>query len=389
MNRSMRGLRLGALFLAGAGFLGLASAAFGRQDGEADGSVDRPALQLAHEHVRAVPQYVALVNRRHELVGGWQRIDDVVIQEDCGASLCFDGVETNGENALNSRLADGYYGKDCGVGGSRWFLGRNYCNTLWANDFDMPPGCSDVHIGRVQHAWWWQVQGTGTRERCYIEFSFYENYSGCDGFDGFVSGVVLDFGELESSQGVGFYYVDLPLCRLPLDKLRGPADGAGVYAGAYYRSFGEVTEYATCAQPMLWGLNKPLHYATQSWESFDDVAPRDGELSFPDECRDYDTGVCPGPLGAATSFWRKGKKSGEMQITPQLRVKCLSATVLVARVKNVTPGELLTFELNGQIVDQRNANRKGKARSPNTVVRRVPYTVRVPEYFLIRNQICG
>lgn len=359
---------------------------------ETDGGAGEVSGQpvLVSESVIAVPARAALINRRHELVGDWVELDGTSIQEDCGASLCFDQIETNGEDSQTSRLGDGYYGQDCGVGGSRWFLGRNYCNTLFADDVDMLPECEGITIGRIQHAWWWQAGGTGTRERCFIEFSFYEDFNDCDGGARFIGGIVVDFGELDSSQGNGFYYADIPLCYLPLERLKSPADGAGVYRGAYYKRYvsGQDFEFATCAQPMLWTLRKPLNWSFSTWRQFDDIHPRDGVLDWPNECSDYDSGVCGSPLGAATSFFRKGTRNGQNQITPKLRLDCLSGQKIIARVKNLEPGAVLSYELNGVVVKTQTGNRQGKDRATLTVVRRFPNTVRIPEYFLMRNQKC-
>src|SRR5262249_34368902 len=145
--------------------------------------------------------------------------------------------------------------------------------------------------------------------------------------------------------------------------------------------------FATNAQPMLWGVGKPLNWSAQSWQHFDDVN-QDGVLEWNEECQDYDTGVCPGPLAAATAFFRKGISVNGKQITPKLRLYCSSNSRMIARIKNVTPDTSITYELNGVPVKNQMTNHQGKDRATLEIARRSANTVRVPEFFLMRNHSC-
>jgi len=169
-----------------------------------------------------------------------------------------------------------------------WYLGETYCNLYVTNDMQFQPWFGGLDAERISIGWFWYVFGAGSAENCAIVIEFYEDFDdtcalGDDGLGGFLGGVVLRYGPLDSGAGAGYYFSDVDLCGL--DWLKLPQDGAGAYS-IYFATYDDANPDelmpATCAQPMLLACNPP-----QSPIQWDDDSPPDWTHQVPDECYDY------------------------------------------------------------------------------------------------------
>jgi hypothetical protein len=186
------------------------------------------------------------------------------------------------------------------------FFGTGYCNMFWSNDMTLAEGTIlEDGAPRMDFAWFWTANGSGTSERCIIAV-FTQSSVPCepDSFD--YPGWLLDFGRLDSGVGAGYYYseVDLSPDVWPL-----PPSGTGSHFMYYLQ---EVTTsgswvLATCAQPVYWGTGEdrgdPEAPGTQGPPEFDDDAVIDGSHSS-SECYSYAySHSCPIEFGPAVGIW--------------------------------------------------------------------------------------
>jgi hypothetical protein len=229
-----------------------------------------------------------------------------------GIPLAFDCFEPD----VNGNPTDGLYNQYCALGGSRWFFGATYCNTLYVNDIDnlFDPAQNGTDAPRLEWAWWWQVAGAGTAERCVISIFTVEDFDGdCSGevFENPYDGVQYDFGNLTSSSdpAVGGYYVaDICLADGGGTLTHHlPDDGQGGYIVVMDKDAnGNAASMATCAQPMLWGT-KADNPSQQTDIQWDDDNPRSRILGDGAECYSYDYSafpqVCPSILGGMMAFY--------------------------------------------------------------------------------------
>jgi hypothetical protein len=233
-------------------------------------------------------------------------------------ALAYDCFEPDGN--FPGTPTDGLYGENCGMGSARYKLvdgkGNPYNNCLSADDIKkLFPGHRGDAPQRALFAWWWEAGGAGTGEHCEIAILTAEDFDDtCTGPA--VSNVylvaALDFGDLPSSEDVGYYYTDVDMSDLQFWWFM-PQDGSGgflyILAQAYDDASGQFT-LATNAQPMLWGTKAqnpsqqgPTHW--DDWEGyFSDGRQhhRDADLQS-DECLDYGFGLCPDPLGTMVCFY--------------------------------------------------------------------------------------
>ncbi|GMU38863.1 MAG: hypothetical protein KJ057_16415 [Phycisphaerae bacterium] len=324
-----------------------------------EGNRPDESLVIVDGGVPAAPIAVALMDEEGVLPDTWQPWPDVRPVELCGAFLCFDAFEMD---STTDAPGDGFYGQNCGLGSGRYRFADNTRNVVFVDDLDRMNGaavgaCNSAEFGRVQFAWWWQVSGPGSSERCVIGFSTFEDWenSGNCTSAGFVSGIAVDFGILPSSHDTGgYYFVDLPLCLLPGNlKLTAPADGRGAYKIVLAKDVAMTP--ATLAQPMLWGTQKPLNECNQMrrmhWDQNHNGQVNGGE------CQALDIGQCMNPLGAMTAFWYRGSPA-----TPKLRAHCEERGRLTARVKGYPRGERVQLKYDGGNNNPLIANNRGKGK---------------------------
>lgn len=351
-----------------------------------------PAFQEAWQEVErfseTLPLRIAKIDEQGRQVSDWFEYGSG-IAELCGARICFDAAEF-----LDGRPTDGLYGQNCLMGSTRYFAGAQACRPVVVNDMEMLGACGNVELGRVQFAWWWQVRGGVTAEHCYVLMRLYDVAPAACGdiYRGFVDGFVLDFGVLTSSASVGYRSADVSLCLLPQPfTVLSPKNGSGAYemvlAKAYDPDTGRFT-VGTCAQPMLWGTGKPFNGSVSLALQLED-RNGDGVINPSKECFELDPPVCPHPLSAMMAFWQKGDSQGGTP--PKLRLSCSTKGTRVdlkARLDNGTPGDEVTFILDGQI------QRKGKVNAAGGVAKKFkdvgagPHTVQVPKYGLQRGEKC-
>lgn len=293
-------------------------------------------LEQVEEGVRVSPVAIAKIDEFGNILGDWIEWNEPGVAEDCGGWLCYDAVGTDTRTQFPG---DGFYGLNCGLGSARFKFSDTTQDRVFVEDFTAQGGCNAADFGRIEHAWWWQVGGTGTSEQCVIFISMLENWesSGNCTSGGFVDGVAVAFGVLPSSKDVGYYVADLGLCATSANVL-GPADGSGAYKVVYAKD--EFGTLATTAQPMLWGDNQPLNEGNNGKRHHSDL-DNDGVIDS-GECKNNDLGNCMNPLCAMTSFWKAGTPT-----SPKLRANCRNGT-MSARAKNFGPaGTRVTFKLDG------------------------------------------
>jgi len=254
--------------------------------------------------------------------------------------LIFDCYEPD----VDDCTGDGFFGtpigaRTCGMGepedcilpgcSTRWFYGEGFCNVYTTNDMEFDPNYSGVEAKDIYLAMHWYVNGPGTGENCALLIETYEEFDetcevgdpGEPGFDnnttdpGYIDGLLMLFGEVDSGAYSIFYAEDLPEDVRP----QLPLDGAGSYNLWMLTYTGDNPVWpddfslATSAQPMLWGTGDhefPEPDTVNRGESCTEHETMWVECSgLPDfhepnsdDCLNKAVGVCPDPLGAMICF---------------------------------------------------------------------------------------
>lgn len=304
-----------------------------------------------------MPLRYAKIDENGQVIDQWYDFP-ITPAEDCGAFICFDAFESDSRTDFPG---DGFYNLNCNMGSARYRFADSVRNVVFVDDINTMAGspnggCSGVEFGRIQFAWWWQVTGAGSSERCVIAFSTLDRWepSGNCTSDTFIDGVAFDFGVLRSSQDVGFYIADIPLCRItgsPL--LTSQPDAVGAYK-VVLANDSNLTP-ATMAQPMIWGT-KPMGQSNQLRRMHWDVN-NNGSVDS-GECMAMSTSNCPSPLGTMIAFWRKGTET-----LPHVRAWCDDRGKLTARYWGYQRDERVQFKYDYANTNATVANRKGKGKS--------------------------
>ncbi|QOI99363.1 MAG: EF-hand domain-containing protein [Phycisphaeraceae bacterium] len=228
-------------------------------------------------------------------------------------------------NTENGTGCDGVVGA-----GNRWWFGADYFNPHFVSDFQeaVPGDVAHVNIA----ASYQPLASSGlviaifTWDDCSLDGLFLPNG---DVVDGFVSGVILDYGALPPITGGWAYFTAI---NLPAGFLTVPADGEGGFEFIYAESFDGTTFtlHADAAgdgggvQPMLWGTgehNTPVQLLDRVGRStevqHDDDNPLNGifdaDINDPTFCVEsysYAFGVAPNPLGACFAVFAKDGDPG-------------------------------------------------------------------------------
>jgi len=269
-----------------------------------------------------VSQWIDYGGQRQDVE--WLLVFDC-FEPDVGDLLC-----PNGDDGEPIGLGTCGAGEPDDCDGMRWYFGTTYCNVYATNDMQFDAAYGGGYAERIEAAWWWYVNGSGSGENMALLVEFYEDFDntcaegdpGNPGFHdnpndpGWLGGVVINFGYTDGNPG-HYYYGDIDL--YGLDCLPLPADGAGSYNIWLLTYEGDDPVFpddyslATCGQPMLWGTGdaeypvqddvgrgEMSHQGVIQW---DDDDPVDGWHEAPQECYDYSYRVCPDPLGATFCFW--------------------------------------------------------------------------------------
>lgn len=317
---------------------------------------DYVSIDLA---MKVNPVRYAKMDEHGQVVDQWYDYPEVLPTEDCGAFLCFDEYE---EDSATDLPSDGFYGLNCNKGSARYRASDSTRRVVTIDDITkmaggLNGGCSGVEFGRVQLAFWWQVTGSGSSERCVIQVSTLETWEGSGNCTsaGFVDSVAFDLGVLNSSATTGaYYFIDVPLCLLTGNPtLLSPADGVGAYKIVLAKD--ENLTLATMAQPMIWGTGKPLNQTSQMRRTHYDNNNNGAVDSG--ECVGQSQTDCPTPLGTMVAFWRKGTET-----LPHMRANC-DTRRLTGRYWGYEPGERVQFKVDGGNTNATVANRKGKGKA--------------------------
>jgi len=213
------------------------------------------------------------------------------------------GADASGNPTGGNTCRDGF------APATRYYFGATYNNPYYANDIETLVNAqyNGGTASSLAHAWFWTAGGQGTSETCVILIRTVENLdTTCqsdvhDVFDNnpFIEGVVLDYGNLGSSVGVGYYASAVCLSGVGGIRLPSTPDSNGVlggyvviYASAFDPNTGQVTP-ATGAQPMLWST-QITGVGTSTSTQWDDDNPTNYNHTAPNECYDYTyNGLCP------------------------------------------------------------------------------------------------
>jgi hypothetical protein len=236
-------------------------------------------------------------------------------------TMAFDAFEADMAGGWpDSAPADNQYGADCAMGGSRWFFGETYDNSYCSNDMDLANATDGKLAEHVNVAWFWYVGGPGTSEQCYIAVWTSEDApDGSAPFGGGFSGVLYDFGVLNSGSGAGYYYSNIDLTGSGLGHQL-PVDGRGGYqiflANATSGGGGPGgLDDCTLGQPMLWGIHGSNPSGQDEFQ-YDDDNPANDMFDVPAEYYSYLYGVCPDPLCAMMEFDVAGSGSSTEEVCP-------------------------------------------------------------------------
>ncbi|MBL1216506.1 MAG: hypothetical protein D8M59_03325 [Planctomycetes bacterium] len=201
---------------------------------------------------------------------------------------------------------NGGYDPYCGNGVGRYWSGSWYYNCYAANDMTCVEGTAGLPSERHQFAWFWQVEGPGTSEPCYVALWTAEDFDEtCTGpaFSNLYSGIIWDFGVVPQCDGLYYWFDSMDfLCGTGLYNQL-PMDGSGAYIIMLANDYnGTTLTMATCAQPMLWGC-KDDSGSSQGPIQWNDDWPPDGEFRPGYECWDQGGWYCPESLGIMTCFY--------------------------------------------------------------------------------------
>lgn len=259
---------------------------------------EEPRLQVNNgPAIQAIPVRVApamLIDGKTVRTGEWIKVDPSAYNEGASAgnvTLCFDAY--NGD--ANGVPAGG---QACGLpqAGSRWWFGADYCNVFNVTGFQSEGLCANQQANVVNTGWAW-----GVTQQCLVGVFTADTFGACGGnvvFDNGYPGILWDFGVLNAASG--YYYANLR----PIDENLShqlPTDAIGAYILQYLTNDGN--NFASRAQPMLWGTNVPGFCCTgqllaQEW------ADQNCSGNFTtDECFSRQNAVnCPNPIGGMISF---------------------------------------------------------------------------------------
>lgn len=263
--------------------------------------------QMLDNGIQVTPKRFARVSPDFKQTSPWIEVGDGGIAACPDMPLAFDCFEPDG--GMPGYPTDGLYGEDCGEGGSRWYYGETYCNMFATNDMTLAAGFDGAASERAEWGWFWYVTGAGSSEQCYVFIFTAEDFddtcTGPSSSNGY-SGIVYDYGVLNSGSGAGYYFTDTQaqLCGSGLFHQL-PMDGSGAYTMILANDYNSNTIFlATCGQPMLWGT-KAGNPSSQGPIQWDDDSPSDGIHDII-ECYDYTSGLCPDPLGLMACFYAEG-----------------------------------------------------------------------------------
>lgn len=174
----------------------------------------------------------------------------------------------------------------------------------------------------LAHAWFWGAEGQGSSQNCVVLiFTVEELDTTCttdvhdifESTDSAIDGVVLDYGSLPSSIGLGYYSDAVCLSAVGGLQLPSQPDSNGVlggyvvvYASAFDPNTGTVTP-PTNVQPMLWSP-QITGVGTSTPKQWDDDNPSDYDHTT-SECYDYTySGLCSSLpdvniWGGMMAFW--------------------------------------------------------------------------------------
>ncbi len=282
------------------------------------------------------------------------------------------GGET-GTASSSLNVFDAFYndGNACGTGGAPncpegccdRYAFEGYCNTFTVAEMDSE---RDGTADRVQFAWYWTCDGSGT-ERCIVAVITGESPDfGCAGY-ALADGIIYDFGELPCNGG-GYYFADVCLCDAGMWQ-QVYKDGAS--AGILAKDFqgGELV-FATCAQFILYGGYAEGLFdlaGSHGPNQFNDDNPRDGRHDFPGECYNYAFGRCPDPLRWSMGMGDCGNVdcpsdacNGGEALKVKTRAKGCGCQ-LKAVLTNATPGLSYGFVMPDLECKTAVANSRGKA----------------------------
>lgn len=265
---------------------------------------------------------VRVENGRLVPVTPWVQVGDFAPAGPCDPNevLVWDhfGADANG-NPTGGENCDSLFAPD-----DRYYFGDAYNNPYYANDIETLVD-SQYNGGvatSLAHAWFWNAGGQGNSQNCVVlVFTVEDLDTTCatDVHDIFeatnsaIEGVVLDYGSLPSSIGLG-YYSDT-VCLNPIGGLQLPSqpDSNGVlggyvvvYASAFDSTTGTVTP-AAGAQPMLWSP-EITGIGTSTPKQWDDDDPVDYNHGT-GECYNYAyNGLCQNMTnvtiwGGMMAFW--------------------------------------------------------------------------------------